>query len=220
MSRVPLPTALSTVMSTVMPTVIASPARPSWHTATMAFPSLDPQLEDRLRSVVRTVPDWPQAGIMFRDVTPLFATADTFASLTEVLSSQAESLGAQSIAGIDARGFIVGAAMARALDVGFVAIRKSGKLPAEVIAESYDLEYGSATVEIHVDAVTTGERVVLVDDLIATGGTMLAAHRLLTRIGAEVVSAMAVVDLPALGGSRALTAAGLDVYSLLSYDGD
>lgn len=186
----------------------------------MAPSSLDPQLEDRLRSVVRTVPDWPQTGIMFRDVTPLFSTADTFASLTEVLSGRAKELGAQSIAGVDARGFIVGAAMARELDIGFVAIRKSGKLPAEVIAESYDLEYGSATVEIHVDAVADGERVVLVDDLIATGGTMLAAHRLLARVGADVVSAMAVVDLPDLGGSSALTAAGLDVYSLLAYEGD
>ncbi len=186
----------------------------------MASPLLDPLLDARLRSVVRTVPDWPDAGVMFRDVTPLFSTPDTFRSLTDVLSAEAERVGAVAVAGVDARGFIVGAAMALELGLGFVAIRKAGKLPAEVIAESYDLEYGSATVEVHVDAIAEGDRVVLVDDLIATGGTMLAAHRLLDRLGAVVVSAMAVVDLPELGGSAALKAVGLDVYALLTYEGD
>ncbi len=156
---------------------------------------------------------------MFRDVTPLFSTPDTFRSLTEVLSAEAERVGAVAVAGVDARGFIVGAAMALELGIGFVPIRKAGKLPAEVIAESYDLEYGSATVEIHTDAFRRGDRVVLVDDLIATGGTLLASHRLLDRLGVDVVSAMAVVDLPELGGSAALEAAGLDVFSLLTYAG-
>ncbi len=186
----------------------------------MASPLLDPVLEARLRSVVRTVPNWPQTGVMFRDVTPLFATPDTFRSLTEVLSVEADRLGAVAVAGVDARGFIVGAAMALELGIGFVPIRKAGKLPADVIAESYDLEYGSATVEMHVDSVASGDRVVLVDDLIATGGTMLAAHKLLDRLGAMVVSAMAVVDLPDLGGSAALGDAGLEVFSLLTYEGD
>ncbi len=156
---------------------------------------------------------------MFRDVTPLFSTPDTFRSLTEVLSAEAERVGAVAVAGVDARGFIVGAAMALELGIGFVPIRKAGKLPADVIAESYDLEYGSATVEIHTDSFRSGDRVVLVDDLIATGGTLLASHRLLERLGVEVVSAMAVVDLPDLGGSAALEAAGLDVFSLLTYAG-
>ncbi|MEZ5376741.1 MAG: adenine phosphoribosyltransferase [Acidimicrobiales bacterium] len=186
----------------------------------MAAAALDPDLEARLRSVVRTVPDWPHAGIMFRDVTPLFSTADTFRLLTAELCAEADRRNAVSVAGVDARGFIVGAAMAHELGIGFVPIRKAGKLPADVIAESYDLEYGSATVEIHVDSIGLGDRVVLVDDLIATGGTMLAAHRLLTRLGAVIVSAMAIVDLPELGGSAALEAAGLDVYSLLTYEGD
>ncbi len=181
--------------------------------------ALDAALERRLRSIVRTVPDWPAPGVQFRDVTPLFADAAAFRSLVEALCVEADRVDTQTVVGIDARGFIVGAAMALELGLGFVPVRKQGKLPSETIAERYDLEYGSAVVELQVDALEPGVRVALVDDLIATGGTMLAAHRLIARLGASVVGAMALVDLPDLGGSAALEAAGLDVFCLLSYSG-
>jgi adenine phosphoribosyltransferase len=181
---------------------------------------LDADLERHVRSIVRTIPDWPNDGVQFRDVTPLFASAKTFRSLVEVLCGEAERRHAQMVVGIDARGFIVGAAMALELGLGFVPVRKEGKLPSETIAERYDLEYGSAAVELHVDALENGMRVAMVDDLIATGGTMLAAHRLVDRLGASVVGAMALIDLPDLGGSAALAAAGLDVFTLLTYSGD
>jgi adenine phosphoribosyltransferase len=166
------------------------------------------------------VPDWPKPGIRFRDVTPLFADARAFRALTEAFAAEAERVGTDVVVGIDARGFIVGAALARELGIGFVPIRKEGKLPAETIAESYDLEYGSATVELHADALGDLANVVLVDDLIATGGTMLAAQRLVERIGGTVRTTMAIIDLPDLGGSAALRAAGVEVFALLSYDGD
>jgi adenine phosphoribosyltransferase len=124
-----------------------------------------------------------------------------------------------AIAGLDARGFIIGSVLAYELGVGFVPIRKKGKLPFSTLEETYELEYGSATVEVHTDAVQTGDRVVLIDDLIATGGTMLAGHRLLTRLGAEVVEAAAIVDLPELGGSQRLRDAGVLVHALVAFEG-
>lgn len=182
--------------------------------------NLDPELERRLRSTVRTVPDWPSPGVQFRDVTPLFADAGIFRSVVEVLADVADGRRSEVVVGIDARGFILGAALALELGVGFVPVRKQGKLPSATVAEAYDLEYGSAVVEVHVDALSSGQRVAVVDDLIATGGTMLAAGRLVERLGAVVAVGVALVDLPDLGGSAALAAAGIDVVTLLSYEGD
>ncbi len=174
-----------------------------------------------LQSHVRTVPDWPVPGVQFRDVTPLFQDAALLRELTERLASRYRdpALRPDRIAGLDARGFIVGAALAYALGLGFVPIRKQGKLPWSTISETYQLEYGSATLELHTDAVRPGERVLLVDDLIATGGTMMAGKRLLERLGARVIEAAVVVDLPDLGGSGHLRAAGLPVHALMSFGG-
>jgi adenine phosphoribosyltransferase len=126
---------------------------------------------------------------------------------------------ADAVAGLDARGFIIGAVVAHELNVGFIPIRKKGKLPFTTVEETYELEYGSATVEIHSDAVRAGDRVLLLDDLIATGGTMAAGHRLLERLGATGIEGAAIVDLPELGGSQRLRAAGLPIYTLVDFDG-
>lgn len=174
-----------------------------------------------LKSHVRTVPDWPAPGVQFRDITPLLQDAQLLCEVVERLASRYRdpALRPDRVAGLDARGFIVGAALAYALGLGFVPIRKQGKLPFRTIAETYELEYGSATLELHTDAVAPGERVLLVDDLIATGGTMMAGKRLLERLGAEVVEAAAIVDLPDLGGADRLRAAGLPVHCLMSFGG-
>lgn len=174
-----------------------------------------------LKSHVRTVPDWPAPGVQFRDITPLLQDAQLLREVVERLASRYRdpALRPDRVAGLDARGFIVGAALAYALGLGFVPIRKQGKLPFRTIAETYELEYGSATLELHTDAVAPGERVLLVDDLIATGGTMMAGKRLLERLGAEVVEAAAIVDLPDLGGADRLRAAGLPVHCLMSFGG-
>ena len=172
-----------------------------------------------LRSHIRDVPDWPQPGVMFRDITPLLADPQVFRVLVDQFVHRYLEIGKRPdlVAGIDARGFILGAVLAFELGVGFVPIRKKGKLPATTVSESYALEYGSATVEVHVDAVRPGHRVLLVDDLIATGGTMLAGKRLLERLGADVIEGAAIVDLADLGGSRALRDCGLPVFSLVEY---
>ncbi len=174
-----------------------------------------------LKSHVRTVPDWPAPGVQFRDITPLLQDGQLLREVVDRLASRYRDPGLlpDRVAGLDARGFIVGAALAYALGLGFVPIRKQGKLPFRTIAETYELEYGSATLELHADAVAPGERVLLVDDLIATGGTMMAGKRLLERLGAEVVEATAIVDLPELGGSDRLRAAGLPVHCLMSFGG-
>lgn len=174
-----------------------------------------------LQSHVRTVPDWPVPGVQFRDVTPLFQDAALLRELTGRLASRYRdpALQPDRVAGLDARGFIVGSALAYELGLGFVPIRKQGKLPWHKISETYELEYGSATLELHTDAVNPGERVLLVDDLIATGGTMMAGKRLLERLGAQVIEAAVIVDLPDLGGAERLRAAGLPVHALMSFGG-
>ena len=173
-----------------------------------------------LRSRIRTVPDWPQPGVRFRDITPLLLDARAMRVLVDqfVWRYMDPARRPDVVAGIDARGFIIGSVVAFELGVGFVPVRKKGKLPFETLSESYALEYGSATVEVHSDALRTGQRVLLIDDLIATGGTMLAAHRLMQRLGASVVEGAAIVDLPELGGSAALRAAGLELFTLLRFD--
>jgi adenine phosphoribosyltransferase len=172
-----------------------------------------------IRAHIRTVPDWPEKGVMFRDITPLLSDPRVFRVLIDQFVHRYFSPRPDAIAGLDARGFIIGSVLAYELGIGFVPIRKKGKLPFTTVAESYELEYGSATVEMHTDAVKPGDRVVLIDDLIATGGTMMAGRRLLERLGAVVVEGAAIVDLPELGGSQRLRDSGLPLFTLVAFDG-
>jgi len=173
-----------------------------------------------IKDYIRSVPDFPKPGILFRDVTTLFSDQDGFRLMLDQLEAAVSGLAIDSVAGIDARGFIVGAALADRLGVGFVPIRKKGKLPAAVIEESYALEYGTATLEIHRDALAVGTHVLLVDDLLATGGTAMAAATLLTRLGAEIQACAFVVNLPDLGGATQLTSAGHKAIALCEFSGD
>ncbi|MDO8448682.1 MAG: adenine phosphoribosyltransferase [Rhodoferax sp.] len=174
-----------------------------------------------LRNHIRTVPDWPAPGVQFRDITPLLQDAKVFRILIDAFVHRYmdPSMRPDVVAGLDARGFILGAVIAYELNVGFVPVRKKGKLPFTTVEETYELEYGSATVELHTDAVKTGDRVLLIDDLIATGGTMMAGKKLLEKLGAQVMEGAAIVDLPELGGSAKLRAAGLPLFTLIDFDG-
>jgi adenine phosphoribosyltransferase len=174
-----------------------------------------------LRERIRTVADWPAPGVQFRDITPLLQDARDFRVLIDAFVHRymAAEHRPDIVAGLDARGFILGAVVAYELGVGFVPIRKKGKLPFSTVTETYELEYGSATVELHTDAVQPGQRVLLIDDLIATGGTMLAGCRLLEKLGAVVTEGAAIVDLPELGGSRKLRQAGLPLFTLVDFAG-
>lgn len=172
-----------------------------------------------IKQHIRTVPDWPSPGIQFRDITPLLSNPRVFRVLIDQFVHRYFDLRPSAIAGLDARGFIIGSVLAYELNVGFVPIRKKGKLPFTTVEETYELEYGSATVEMHTDAVKAGDRVLLIDDLIATGGTMMAGMRLLERLGAQVIEGAAIVDLPELGGSQRLRAGGLQVHTLVSFEG-
>ena len=174
-----------------------------------------------LRCHIRTVPDWPAPGVQFRDITPLLQDPQVFRVLIEAFVHRYRdpALRPDVVAGLDARGFILGAVVAYELGVGFVPIRKKGKLPFTTVQETYELEYGSATVELHTDAVKKGDRVLLIDDLIATGGTMLAGKKLLEKLGATVTEGAAIVDLPELGGSSRLKAEGLPLFTLVDFPG-
>ena len=174
-----------------------------------------------LRDNIRTVPDWPAPGVQFRDITPLLQNARVFRVLIDAFVHRymEPELRPDIVAGLDARGFIIGAVVAYELSVGFVPIRKKGKLPFTTVEETYELEYGSATVELHTDAVKPGQRVLLIDDLIATGGTMMAGRRLLERQGAIVTEGAAIVDLPELGGSNKLRESGLSLFTLVDFAG-
>ncbi len=174
---------------------------------------------DYIKAHIRTVPDWPAPGVQFRDITPLLSNPRVFRVLIDQFVHRYFDTRPDAIAGLDARGFIIGSVLAYELNVGFVPIRKKGKLPFRTVEETYELEYGSATVEIHTDAVRSGDRVVLIDDLIATGGTMMAGRRLLERLGATVIEGAAIVDLPELAGSDKLRATGLPLFTLVSFDG-
>jgi adenine phosphoribosyltransferase len=184
--------------------------------AAISTPILDPSY---LRSCIRTVPDWPVSGVQFRDITPLLQDAKTLRILIDTFVHRYMDQKIDRVAGLDARGFILGAIIAYELNVGFIPIRKKGKLPFKTVQEQYELEYGSATVEIHTDACKPGERILLIDDLIATGGTMMAGMKLLQRLGATVVEGAVIVDLPELGGSKLLRAAGLPLFTVCSFDG-
>lgn len=172
-----------------------------------------------VKDYIRTIPDFPHEGIMFRDVTTLFADPRGMRLCVDELLSPYVGQQIDAVAGLEARGFILGGAVAHQLGVGFIPIRKKGKLPGETYAEDYELEYGSATVEVHVDALEPGAKVLVVDDLLATGGTAMAGVRLLERLGAEIVGCAFVVDLPELGGKSKLEAMGLSLHFLCNFDG-
>ena len=174
---------------------------------------------DELKALVRTVPDFPKPGILFRDITTLIGDGAGLAATVAHLAARAEAAGAQAIAGMEARGFIFGAAVAARLGLGFVPVRKPGKLPVPVLAIDYALEYGTDTLEVDPGAIEAGQRVVMIDDLIATGGTALAAAQLLRRAGAVVDHALFVIDLPDLGGAARLRAAELSVDALMDFPG-
>lgn len=174
---------------------------------------------DDLKELVRTVPDFPAPGILFRDITTLIAHGEGFAASVDHLARRAEAAGAESIAGMEARGFIFGAAVAARLGIGFVPVRKPGKLPVPTLGIDYALEYGTDRLEIDPGAISAGERVIIVDDLIATGGTALAAADLLRQAGAAVDLALFVIDLPDLGGAQRLRDAGVTVDALMDFPG-
>lgn len=172
-----------------------------------------------LKRLVRTIPDYPKPGVQFRDITPLLGDAFGFRQCVLRLAELLRSAGAQKVAGVEARGFILGGAVAAELGLGFVPVRKKGKLPYETVGLDYELEYGSDRVEIHVDAFGPGERVILIDDLLATGGTALAAVDLFRSVGVEVAATAFVVDLPDLGGYERLLQAKVPVFTLMDFPG-
>jgi adenine phosphoribosyltransferase len=174
---------------------------------------------NRIKQLIRTVPDFPKPGIRFRDITPLLADAHGFGEVIRALSGRYRE-NVDKIAAIEARGFIFGAAIAHEIGAGFVPIRKPGKLPHTSIGHEYELEYGSGRVEIHIDGISAGERVVVVDDLLATGGTAAAAIALLERVGARIVECAFVIDLIDVGGRTRLERAGHQVHALCAFTED
>lgn len=173
-----------------------------------------------IKSLIRTIPHYPRQGIQFRDITTLLKDPVGFRMVIDALSQHYSGKEIDKIAGVEARGFIIGAALAYKLGVGFVPIRKSGKLPAQTVGHDYALEYGADRVEIHVDAVDKDEQILLVDDLIATGGTAEASIALLEKLGGVIMGCAFVIDLPDLGGSKRLMERGINTVSLCEFEGD
>jgi len=169
---------------------------------------------------IRTIPDFPKEGIMFRDVTTLFSDPRGFRIAIDQLLHPYAGMQIDKVVGLEARGFILGGAVAHQLSVGFVPIRKKGKLPGKTIEEAYQLEYGEAVMEVHEDAILAGEKILVVDDLLATGGTAEAGIKLIERMGGEVISAAFVIDLPELGGRARLKSLGIDTYWLCEFEGE
>jgi len=176
-------------------------------------------IESDLRAAVRSIPDYPKPGVMFRDITTLLGDARAFRRAVDELVQPWAGMKIDKVAGIEARGFILGGAVAHQVSAGFVPIRKKGKLPHKRVSVAYALEYGEDMIEIHADALVAGERVVLVDDLIATGGTAEAAVKLLRQLGANVLAACFVIDLPDLGGAERLRKLDVPVRTLISFEG-
>ena len=172
-----------------------------------------------VKDYIRTIKDFPHEGIMFRDVTTLFADPRGFRIAIDQMLHPYAGQRIDKVVGLEARGFILGGAIAHQLSVGFVPIRKKGKLPGKVISEGYQLEYGEAVVEIHDDAIQPGEKILVVDDLLATGGTAAAGIRLIERLGGEILSCAFIIDLPDLGGRARLETMGIDVHALCAFDG-
>lgn len=180
---------------------------------------MDSTLKQTLVDAIRNIPDYPKPGVMFRDITTLLGNARAFRRAVDELVHPYAGGKADKVAGIEARGFIIGGAMAHQLSAGFVPIRKKGKLPHDIVRIAYSLEYGVDEMEMHRDAIVPGEKVLLVDDLIATGGTAEAAVKLLQQMGADIVAACFVIDLPELGGRKKLEALGVNVRTLIAFDG-
>jgi len=172
-----------------------------------------------VKDYIRSIVDFPHEGIMFRDVTTLFADPRGFRMAVDQMLHHYAGQRIDKVVGLEARGFILGGAIAHQLGTGFVPIRKKGKLPGATISQAYTLEYGEAVMEIHDDAIAAGERILLVDDLLATGGTAEAGISLIERLGGEIVSCSFIIDLPALGGRQKLEAMGMDVQILCEFDG-
>ena len=168
---------------------------------------------------MRKIPNWPEEGILFHDITPILQSPQYFRLLVDLLVYRYMDQKVDVVAGLDARGFIIGAALAYQLNVGFVPIRKKGKLPFETVSQSYALEYGEATVEMHTDAFHSGARVLLVDDLVATGGTMLAGAELIRRLGGEVLEAAAILEFTDLPGGKRIRDAGVRLFTLYQNEG-
>ena len=174
---------------------------------------------DNLKSLIRTIPDYPKPGIMFRDVTTLFADAQGFKATIAKLAEPYRTEPIDAVAGIEARGFILGGAVADRLGCGFIPVRKKGKLPHETVGQDYELEYGTDTIEVHKDAISKGQRILIVDDLIATGGTAEAAIKLVQKLEGQVVGAAFVIDLPEIGGRAKLEALGVSCHLLMDFEG-
>ena len=174
----------------------------------------------KIKSLIRTIPNYPKNGIMFRDITTLLKDPVGLQSMVNNLTDRYRNMNIDKVAGIEARGFIIGAPLAHQLGVGFIPIRKKGKLPSITVGHDYELEYGSDRIEMHADAINIGERILLVDDLIATGGTAEAAIRLIQKIGGLIVECAFVIDLPEVGGRQRLEALGQQVFSLTEFEGD
>ncbi len=172
-----------------------------------------------LKSTIRTIPHWPKHGVMFRDITTLLKDANAFNYVIDRLYERYKDMPIDLVAGIESRGFIIGGALANKLHSGFIPIRKEGKLPYKTEKESYELEYGRATVEIHVDAITRGAKVLLVDDLIATGGTALAACKLIEKLGGKVVECAVIIELPDLHGREKMENISYKLFSLVQFEG-
>jgi adenine phosphoribosyltransferase len=194
------------------------------HSASARKPSetafmMSPTLEFDLRSSIRTIRDYPKPGILFRDITTLLGDARAFRRAVDELVQPWAGSKVDKVAGIEARGFILGGAVAHQASAGFIPIRKKGKLPHKRVSIAYSLEYGLDEMEMHADAVATGERVILVDDLVATGGTAEGAVKLLKQQGADVLAACFIIDLPDLGGADKIRALGVPVRTLISFDG-
>ena len=181
---------------------------------------MDSSFRATLAKSIRAIPDYPKKGVMFRDITTLLGDARAFRRAVDELVYPYAGGKVDKIAGIEARGFILGGAIAHQLSAGFVPIRKKGKLPYDTVRIAYSLEYGIDEMEMHRDAIQPGEKIILVDDLIATGGTAVAATKLLQQMGADIVSACFIVDLPELGGRKKLEELGVDVRTLVEFEGD
>ena len=173
-----------------------------------------------LKSVIRTIPHWPKHGIMFRDITTLIKDAHAFNYVINTLYKRYKNTDIDLVAGIESRGFILGGAIAHKLNKGFIPIRKEGKLPAKTEKESYELEYGKATVEVHIDAIQKGSKILLVDDLIATAGTLVASINLIEKLGGEVVECAVIIELPDLHGREKINKMGHKLYSLVEFKGE
>lgn len=172
-----------------------------------------------VKDYIRTIPDFPHEGIMFRDVSTLFGDPRGFRIAIDQMLHPYAGLRIDKVVGLEARGFILGGAIAHQLSVGFVPIRKKGKLPGKTIEQAYTLEYGEAVMEVHDDAIQPGEKILLVDDLLATGGTAEAGIKLIERMGGEIISSAFIIDLPELGGRKKLESMGMDVFALCEFDG-